>query len=373
MLTKTLRGGLQNRHLSVQKLEQMGLLAEPGMITRNKSGDIKGYAGKLVGDNLLASDPDKWFQEIFKPAAAKIGVQSQADMVKLLSEVLPSRAANLGRILMQQEQSLKTQAKLFESTPDMDRMIANQRSDPKASWSALKAATLDLGAAALEAVPAAQALSALADGLRAYSAGLGEVKKFFGVAAQVDAEKKAVGQKATVLDAWRRYSAPSAEAGVSYREAFANYRTPPKPVFQTMPGAGLSRRGWARDANATPFGVTGGMGGANALPAFAQMTVKPTVDTSGLDTVRLKADEAKTALQGLNLSVTPNVNSGSIDVAIGKAQQLLSLLNSVGAAANSAAAAAGSAANAAGSAAAKISALGKIQRGNFSYGGVQGE
>jgi hypothetical protein len=140
-----------------------------------------------------------------------------------------------------------------------------------------------------------------------------------------------------------------------------------------MPGAGLSRRGWARNADGTPFGVTGGMGGANALPAFAQMTVKPSVDTSGLDAARLKAGEAKTALQGLNLSVTPNVNSGSIDVAIGKAQQLLSLLNSVGAAANSAAAAAGSAANAAGSAAAKISALGKIQRGNFSYGGVQGE
>jgi hypothetical protein len=103
------------------------------------------------------------------------------------------------------------------------------------------------------------------------------------------------------------------------------------------------------------------------------MTVKPTVDTSGLDATRLKADEAKTALQGLNVSVTPSVNSGSIDIAIGKAQQLLSLLNSVGAAANSAAAAAGSAANVAGSAAAKISALGKIQRGNFSYGGVQGE
>ena len=57
----------------MQKLDQMGLLAEPGMITRNKSGYIKGYAGKLVGDNLLASDPDKWFQEIFKPSAAKIG------------------------------------------------------------------------------------------------------------------------------------------------------------------------------------------------------------------------------------------------------------------------------------------------------------
>ena len=140
-----------------------------------------------------------------------------------------------------------------------------------------------------------------------------------------------------------------------------------------MPGAGLSRRGWARDATATPFGVTGGMGAASALPSFAQMTVKPTVDTSGLDAARLKADEAKTALQGLNLSVTPNVNSGSIDIAIGKAQQLLSLLNSVGAAANSAAAAAGNAATVAGSAAAKISALGKIQRGNFSFGGVQGE
>jgi hypothetical protein len=215
--------------------------------------------------------------------------------------------------------------------------------------------------------------SSLADGLRSFSAGLGEVKKFFGAASEVEAEKKGLGQKATVLDAWRRYSAPSAEAGVSYREAFANYRTPPKPAFQTIPGAGLSRRAWARDANATPLGVTGGMGGASVLPSFAQMTVKPTVDTSGLDAARLKADEAKNALQGLNVSVTPNVNSGSIDIAIGKAQQLLSLLNSVGAAADSAAAAAGSAANVAGSAAAKISALGKIQRGNFSYGGVQGE
>jgi hypothetical protein len=258
-------------------------------------------------------------------------------------------------------------------TPDMDRMIAKQRSDPKASWSALKAATLDLGAASLEAVPAAQALSALADGLRAYNAGLGEVKKFFGVASRVDAEKKAVGQKATVLDAWRRYNTQPAEAGAPFGEAFAGYRGPPKPIFQTMPGAGLSRRAWTRNADATPLGVTGGMGATSALPSFGQMTVKPTVDTSGLDTARLKADEAKTALQGLNLSVTPNVNSRSIDIAIGKAQQLLSLLNSVGAAANSAAAAAGSAANAAGSAAAKISALGKIQRGNFSFGGVQGE
>jgi len=56
-----------------------------------------------------------------------------------------------------------------------------------------------------------------------------------------------------------------------------------------------------------------------------------------------------------------------------KAQQLLSLLNSVGAAASSASAAAGNAANAAGRVVAKITALGKIQRGNFSFSVVQGE
>ena len=169
MLTKTLRGGLQNRHLPVMRLNEMGLLADPKQILRNKSGDIKGYSGKLVGDDMLASDPDKWFQSVFKPAAKKIGVEAMSDMVKLLSEVLPSRAANLARILMQQEQSLKTQAKLFENAPDMKGMIANQRRDPKARFAELNAAVADLGAAALDVTPTVWAISTLADALHTLS------------------------------------------------------------------------------------------------------------------------------------------------------------------------------------------------------------
>ena len=114
---------------------------------------------------------------------------------------------------------------------------------------------------------------------------------------------------------------------------------------------------------------------SGATSAFSTLntTVTPNVNTSALDQVPPKAESARASLQGLNTTVSPNVDTGSISAAIGQVQHLLSLLNSVGGAANSAAAGANRAAAAARSAAASMAGLGRVQRGNFSYGGVQGE
>lgn len=504
MLTKTLRGGLQSRHLPVMRLNEMGLLADPEQILRNKTGDIKGYAGKLVGDDMLASDPDKWFQSVFKPAAKKIGVEAMSDMVKLLSEVLPSRAANLARILMQQEQSLKTQARLFENAPDMKGMIANQKRDPKASFAELNAAAADLGAAALEAVPAAKGLSLLADALRTISFAASEPAKW---AETVKAGWSRVGKEtvASASDWWDRYtgapgafkdqpappSAPRQPAGPYMpadvplpprrpAEAIAAAPLPPrrpadlvaapkvekpasvvqrvapaspvikKPEPLPAPVSVISRPAPApspapapvakpaspaplpaQELKVTPsvgplptfaaqeLKLTPILGDMPALPAqelkvlptFAAIpplpaqelsvipkidasgvssfqsavsgatsafstlntTVTPNVNTSALDQVPPKAESARASLQGLNTTVSPHVDTGSISAAIGQVQHLLSLLNSVGGAANSAAAGANRAAAAARSAAASMAGLGRVQRGNFSYGGVQGE
>ena len=176
---------------------------------------------------------------------------------------------------------------------------------------------------------------------------------------------------------------------------------PPLPTFQAMPGAGLARKSWARDAAVTSAGYTGGIS-ANYMPAFARMqgapkvdlssidaakakidiagtslqtlntTVSPHVDTSSVDAVQGKAQGAHTAIESLNMTASPTVNTGSIDAAIAKANQLRSILSGIGAAAASASAAASGAAASAASAAAQIRSAASVQRNNYAAGGVQG-
>jgi hypothetical protein len=167
MLVRTLRGGLQRKHLPTLLLNEMGLLTEPGKIRRAKgSGEIMGYTGKVKGDDLLASDPGRWFTEIFKPAAERAGYKTLSDQVALLNKVLPSTAANLGRILIQQEQTLAAHRRLYQGAPDLDEAVKTQKGDPKAVLKELSAAFDDLAAAALRWAPIAGALHQLAAFLR---------------------------------------------------------------------------------------------------------------------------------------------------------------------------------------------------------------
>ena len=148
MLTKTFRGGLAHKHLAVTRMNDLGLLAEPDKILRaKKSGEIMGYTGKVKDADLLASDPRKWFQTVFNPAAEAIGIKTLADKIQLLNQVLPQTAANLARIFLQQEETLRQHRENYEAAPGLDKAVENQKTDAKANVGALSKAIDDLEAA----------------------------------------------------------------------------------------------------------------------------------------------------------------------------------------------------------------------------------
>jgi len=171
MLNKTFRGGLQHKHLPVLRLNELGLLEDPSQIRRSKTGQIMGYSGKLKGDELLASDPRAWFQQYFKGAAVAHGFKSLADINKLLAEVLPGTAANLGRIMIQQEETLAQHARNYKAAPGLAGAVENQRGDPKAGAMALRSSLDDLASSVSgpSMFTIARGISGLANNIRMLS------------------------------------------------------------------------------------------------------------------------------------------------------------------------------------------------------------
>lgn len=166
---------------------------------------------------------------------------------------------------------------------------------------------------------------------------------------------------------------------IPYSDVFAKYKTPDlRPAFAKMGDEAFTAKAGKKKAAAAPqspsAGPMGALGGmtATSLPAFAQMTVKPTIDTSGLDHLLLKAESAHVAVEGLNISVSPNVNVGSLDAAIAKGNQLLSILGAIGVAASNTSASVGAAAGRASTAAANMKTSAAVARNNYVDGGVQG-
>lgn len=140
MVTKSLRGGLANKHLAVETLNDLGLLADPSQVIRTKTGSIKGYKGKVVGDDLLSSDPDRWFTEVFKPRAEAHGITKLTDQIMLLSKIMPQTAANLGRIVIQQEETLNAHRQNYETAPGLDKAFENTNKDASAQLKSLTSA-----------------------------------------------------------------------------------------------------------------------------------------------------------------------------------------------------------------------------------------
>jgi len=85
----------------------------------------------------------------------------------------------------------------------------------------------------------------------------------------------------------------------------------------------------------------------------------PKVDTKEIEKAKTEAEGAKEAMDGLNTTFSPKVDSSSIDAFIGKVAQAKAAVAGLGASVNAQTA--------------RIGALGKVQRGNFTFGGVQGE
>ena len=101
-------------------------------------------------------------------------------------------------------------------------------------------------------------------------------------------------------------------------------------------------------------------------PSVLGADAMPKVDTTDLDKAKTKAEETKTAVDGLTTTVTPKVDLASIQAAQIAADKLLATFVKIEGAAGSASAQAKTLG-------AKLGTLGQLQRGNFSYGGVQGE
>ncbi len=155
MLVRTLRGRLEHRGTATQLLNDIGMTPEQDKIHRNKAGKIIGYGGKIKGDALLASDPDRWVWEVLKPAMEAKGIKSLADQIKFADSSLPPQAANLVRVLLQQEEAIKQHQRGLEETADAETAAANQAKEAAASFTALTKSLNDLSAAASQgAMPA---------------------------------------------------------------------------------------------------------------------------------------------------------------------------------------------------------------------------
>ena len=180
MMSKTLRGGLQHKHLPVERLNELGMLEDPSKIKRSKTGEIMGYKGRIVGEGLMASDPDK-FAEILDKHMEDHGIKTLADKVKTLYETLPSTAANLMRILIQQKETLKQHGNLYDTSPGLDQAAINQLKDATVAIGNLSKSFNDLGASVTGPAMATvgTVLSSIAAGVRS----LGEAAKNHPIAA----------------------------------------------------------------------------------------------------------------------------------------------------------------------------------------------
>jgi hypothetical protein len=427
MVTKTLRGGLQHQHLPVQRLQELGLLADPDKIIKTKkTGQIMGYAGKVKDDDILASDPKKWFQETFKPAAVKAGYKTLADQVLLLSQVLPQRAANLGRLFIQQEEAFEQHAKNYDNASDLDHAVKNQRKDPTANVGALSKAIDDLEAAITG--PAMPAIAAGMSGLASSISGLAAFAKESPNLAATVAEITAFGAAAVALKAAPFAAATLGMKGLagvlttfaaaltpvlailtvagvmkSITDAMENARLTPKEEGKTytsdvlgnlsnwMQGKGSGRdekyvdhfdegkyrwgvyKNWLQDQRDHEHDKVWTPPTNAPLPPRRPADLTPAapvsvnVDHSQIDNVGPTVEKAKQALDTLGAPVAVNVDSSSISAAQAEVEKLLSSLARVGSMA------ANVKAQAAKASAGLAASLGASQRGHFGSPAVQGE
>ena len=390
MVTKTLRGGLQHQHLPVQRLQELGLLADHHKIIKTKkTGQIMGYAGKVKEDALLASDPNKWFTQVFKPAAIAGGYKSLADQVLLLSQILPQRAANLGRLFIQQEEAFEQHAKNYDKAADLDQAVDNQKKDPKANVGALSKAIDDLEAAitgpAMPAIGGGMAslatnISALAEAAKEnpnLTQTVAEITAFGAAAVALKAAPFAAatlgmeglaGVLTTFAAALTPVLAILAAAGVmkSITDAMENARLTPKEEGKTYTSDVLGNlsnwmqgKGWGRDEKYVDHFDEGKYRWGvyknwlqdqrdhehdkvwtpptNApLPPRRPTDLTPAapvsvnVDHSQIDNVGPTVEKAKQALDTLGAPVAVNVDSSSISAAQAEVEKLLASLARVG-------------------------------------------
>ncbi|PPQ28937.1 hypothetical protein CCR94_16230 [Rhodoblastus sphagnicola] len=378
MMVKTLRGGLEHRGTASQLLSDIGLFADDGKIHRNKAGKVTGYGGKLKGDDLLATNPDRWVWEVFKPAMQANGIKSLEDQIAFANKALPGTAANLVSKLLQQEEAIKQHQRNLEAAADAEQAAANQAQEAASSFTALTKSLNDLSAATSRgAMPAiAAGLNKITSGINALAeaaskhpiaaagigAGLGagalagsgylayQLYKGFGLSV---AATQLTGA-AAALDAAAGKLALS--SGLPTKGPLPKGAAPlgalgGLPLWTTLAAlAGIPIIAAAGAANREMLGSVPGNKGENAIP-FPSPTDKPwfgpggkpgTVGlplptpenlasaTQALQEVQQRGQSAIQTLQMLNgEQVTPNVDASQLDLAVTKGNEAHSVLQQI--------------------------------------------
>ena len=248
-MSRGFRSGLQNKHLSVEMMDNLGLLEDRSKIRRSKTGSIKGYSGRIVGQDLLATDPDKYVYDVLKPAMVKKGITKLDDQISYAEKILPKVAANLVRLFLQQEETFKAHAKNYDAAPGLDQAIKNQAADPKAGAASLTTAVDNLLGTLTSPImsSAGKALTGFSERLAAMSESLSEMQKDSPVAAAAVTGGAAVGAVGAGYLGLKTLSAMT--------QRFLG-TAPKAPLFPYLKGLGGLLN------LVTPFGALGAMAGS---------------------------------------------------------------------------------------------------------------
>lgn len=363
MFDETVEGRVNDK-LQAKEWMRLGLL-DPKQVIMKAGHAVAWKPGAVKNTDKAMADPLAWIEEDLLPALAKGGYKTEdpLSMRKALALLFRNSSANLfasglalpgSRQRLHKDEERQNKVGTFEEINQR-----NQTQDPKAALKEVTSAFDDLGAALTSSAPMGEMLHGLATHIRELSDVVGSLPSFDRMKkAEEEAKNQAKreGRKSTLLDWWHHMDDSN-----SYANSFEKYKHPFKKVFaRHTQHPAFVRRMTSADFIAGPYGSMGGMGVPSTTPTFARMEgVTPHVDAHELDAAKIKAEEAKKAVDGLNETVVTRFDSSSLDAFISKAQLALSLVSKLEAAR------AGASAN--------LPALGKVQRSNFSFGGVQGE
>jgi hypothetical protein len=352
MLTRTLRGGLEHRGTASELLNSVGLTPDQNKIHHNKAGKVTGYGGSVKESSLLATNPDEWVWKIYKPALEKAGYDTLEKQIEFTNRTMPGTAANLVRVLLQQEESIRQHQANLEAAADAQTAAANQAKEATAAFGALGKSLNDLRAAATS-----PAMESLAAGLNkisgfinwlseraaehptiAVSAGAGagaaalygagwlsvQVMRGFGLpaaATELTVAAKALEGAAAKLGVGSGLPAPGGPGGSKIPGL--GWRVPllglsiGSAVFN-MPQTPEEFKKQAAANDRLQATVEEGM--KKYLPswllpdkAWLEKATQPTIDNSRIDETKSKAEEAKQTLDLLNAKVTPKVDLTSLE------------------------------------------------------------
>lgn len=414
---KQIVGGFQGQnHAAAKEFVRLGLAQKDDFQT-TKTGEIKGMkSGRKVDAAALAqSDPDIWTYRYLLPALKKAGIVDQQDQIAEIRRLFPAvRAADFVTKLVTQRPSFENHARLYAGAQGIDERGAPNRADPYVALDSLSKSLTNFAGAVTSPAMAnvGETLSKIADGIGglqqrvaewaranpdlapwvaggAMAAGVGgagllSAKIISGLTSGfgLSASAAELSAAATALDAAAvKLGGGSVAADIVKKGA---------PAALALSGGALATLAAAAAGIAAVAAVgarAGDMKGAvfplhdmmNERGAFKPWGPPPGKFEHGgprLDlpfpsdqnlAAKEKAEEAKSVFDSLNTTVSPVVSTTSADAAIAKWKELLSLIKAADGAATSAASSIGKAASV------NIPPLGRTQRGNFSFGGVQGE